>query len=304
MGIQYLRYDQIDKTKWDKTVDNALNGLIYGYSFYLDCLSKNWNALILNDYEAIMPLTWNRKYGIYYLYQPPFTACLGIFGNNLNTDMQEEFLQSIPLRFRYWDIILNHGNYFKSTNYTPYKRVNYVLQLESGYENITSQYRDNIKRNVRKSQHYQLVTKKNIHIDELLVLAREQTKNFSKLSSGDFDNFRKLYNILLGKEKAVNYGVFMPNGTLLSGAAFFFSHSRAYYILVGNHPDGRTLGSSHALIDAFIRDYAGLNMLLDFEGSDISSLAFYYRCFGAKEEFHPAIRLNRLPALLKWLKKD
>ena len=92
-------------------------------------------------------------------------------------------------------------------------------------------------------------------------------------------------------------------GQLLATAVFFFSHNRAYYILVGNHPNGKTLGASHTLIDAFIKDHAGENLLLDFEGSDISSLAFFYSSFGAVEEKYSAVKLNRLPAPIKWLKK-
>ena len=48
------------------------NGLIYAYSFYLDTMAKHWDAFILNDYEAVMPLTWNKKYGITYYYTSPF----------------------------------------------------------------------------------------------------------------------------------------------------------------------------------------------------------------------------------------
>ena len=89
---------------------------------------------------------------------------------------------------------------------------------------------------------------------------------------------------------------------LLASCIFFFSHNRAYYILVGNHPDGRTLGASHALIDAFIKDYAGSEMILDFEGSDIRNLAFFYSGFGAKEEIYPALKINRLPWYVRLFK--
>ncbi|HQW43835.1 MAG TPA: hypothetical protein PLX74_06630, partial [Chitinophagaceae bacterium] len=84
---------------------------------------------------------------------------------------------------------------------------------------------------------------------------------------------------------------------------FFFSHQRAYYILVGNSPNGKTIGASHMLIDAFIKDYAGKNIALDFEGSDIPSLAFFYSSFGAVHETYPALKINRLPFYLKWMKK-
>nr|MBU9937149.1 hypothetical protein [Ferruginibacter sp.] len=101
MAIRYLTYRQIDKPKWDACIDGAYNGLIYAYSFYLDSMAKHWDALVLNDYEAVMPLTWNKKYGIHYLYQPPFTACLGVFGKQLNAATVSDFLKSIPPKFRY-----------------------------------------------------------------------------------------------------------------------------------------------------------------------------------------------------------
>ena len=56
LDIQYLLHYEIDKSKWDKCINGADNGLIYGYSFYLDHMAKHWDALVLNDYEAIMPL--------------------------------------------------------------------------------------------------------------------------------------------------------------------------------------------------------------------------------------------------------
>ncbi|HRF18349.1 MAG TPA: hypothetical protein PK977_09275 [Chitinophagaceae bacterium] len=60
-NIRYLTHREIDKAKWDYRVSSSSNGLIYAYSYYLDTMSKNWDALVLNDYEAIMPLVWNKK---------------------------------------------------------------------------------------------------------------------------------------------------------------------------------------------------------------------------------------------------
>ena len=107
MSIQYLQRHQVDTTKWDHCMDNSSNGLIYGYSFYLDHMSKNWDALVMGDYEAVMPLTWNKKYGIHYLYQPFFAAQLGIFGTGLSPITIRSFLAAIPAKFKYWDFYLN-----------------------------------------------------------------------------------------------------------------------------------------------------------------------------------------------------
>ena len=304
MEISYLTYQQIDKTKWDACISHADNGLIYAYSFYLDAMAKNWDALVLNDYEAVMPLTWNKKYGIHYLYQPPFTACLGVFRNAITAETVNAFLKAIPAKFKYWDIYLNPGNVFKLPEFSLYERMNYVLDLNADYESLYKAYRDNIKRNIKKSEQFGLSIHKNVAIAEVLQLAKEQA---GKFAADDFIRFEKLFELLYKDEKATTYGVYLPlaggEKQLMASAVFFFSHNRAYYIMVGNHPNGKTLGASHALINTFIKDHAGQNLLLDFEGSDIPSLAFFYSSFGATQEKYSAVKLNRLPAPVKWLKK-
>jgi hypothetical protein len=301
--INYLTYQQIDKPKWDACIDEADNGLVYAYSFYLDAMAKNWDALVLNDYEAVMPLTWNKKYSIYYLFQPPFTACLGMFGKSLTAETVNEFLQAIPSKFKYWDIYFNPGNLFKLPNFDLYQRMNYVLNLSNPYEKLYAAYRENIQRNIKKSEQFQLSINKNIAIEDVTRLAKEQANSFAAVAADDFIRFEKLFQLLYSKQKATTYGVYTKDGRLIASAAFFFSHKRTYYIMVGNHPNGKTLGASHALINAFIKDNAGEDIILDFEGSDIPSLAFFYSSFGAVEEKYSAVKLNKLPAPIKWLKK-
>lgn len=303
MAIRYITYQQIDKVKWNACIDNAGNGLIYAYSFYLDTMAKHWDALVLNDYEAVMPLTWNKKYGIAYLYQPFFTASLGVFGNMLNAVLVNDFLKAIPTKFLYWDIYLNSANSFSLKDFALYERVNYVLPLNDAYENLFANFRDNIKRNLKKAAQLNCVVKKDIPVDDVIALAKNQSKNFSPVTTDDFNNIKNIYQQLQQQKKAITYGSFLPNGELVASGVFFFSHGRAYYILVGNHPNGKTIGASHALINAFIKDYAGQNILLDFEGSDIANLAFFYSSFGATAEKFAGLKLNKLPFWIKWLKR-
>jgi len=303
MAIQYITYNKIDKQQWDHCISTADNGLIYAYSFYLDAMSENWDALILNDYEAVMPLTWKKKYGITYLYQPFFTACLGLFGKNISAQQLDDFLKAIPAKFKYWDIYLNHSNVFSLKDFNLYERMNYVLSLQPSYETLLGNFRDNIKRNIKKAQQLNCVIQKDIKIDAVIELSKQQLKSFAPINNNDFDRFKKLYHYLHQQHKAITYGVYTSAKELVASCVFFFSHDRAYYILVGNHPNGRTIGASHALINAFIEDYAGQKLLLDFEGSDIRNLAFFYESFGATQEKYAGIKLNRLPFWAKWMKK-
>ena len=303
-SIRYIPRAEIEIQKWDQCIGNSGNGLVYSFSFYLDMMAKQWDALVMDDYRFVMPLTWNKKGGIHYLYQPPFAPSLGVFGNSVNAEIVRQFVESIPAKFRLVEINLNTNNQLSSiasNDLESLMRKNYILPLRSSYDEIYSHYNDNIKRNIKRSVSMGCLMRENIVVEEIIDLAKDQLNRITHLEQRDFENFRSLYQLMKEKNQAVTYGVY-HNDQLLSAAAYFFSHNRAYYILVGNHPNGKTMGTSHYLIDRFIADHAGADLILDFEGSDISSLAFFYSSFGAKPELYPAIRINRLPWYLKWMK--
>lgn len=294
--IRYLTRKELDVAKWDDCIRRVENGLIYGYSFYLDAMATHWDALVLNDYEMVMPLPWRRKWTIHYLYPPFLTAQLGVFGKNISADVLAAFLNAIPKKFRYWDFPLNRNNLFHLRDFSLYERMNYVLPLNKPYDDLRKGYRENTKRNIRKSLEHDCYAIKDVGVGEVVHLAAAQ---LPQLNQQDLNRFATLFDSLEQKGMAETYGIVSKEGDLLASAVFLFSHHRAYYILVGNHPAGRTLGASHALIDAFIKDHAGQNLLLDFEGSDIDSLAFFYSSFGAQEEKYAALKWSRLP---RWIK--
>lgn len=290
-NIQYLKRPAVDSNKWNACIAVASNGLVYAYTHYLDSMADDWDALVLNDYEAVMPVPWRRKWSIYYLYQPFLTAQLGVFGNDLNQETFAGFLNAVPKKFRLWEFSLNHKNLFAVPGFNLYKRSNYVLPLQKSYEELYRGYRENIKRNIKKSVACGCTITNDVSVDAIIDLARLQA---SDVGEKDFQNFKTLFGLLTEEGDAKTYGVLSNRDELLASCVFFFSHNRAYYILVGNHSAGRALGASHALIDAFIKDHAGQNLLLDFEGSDIPNLAFFYSSFGAAEEKYAAVKFKRL----------
>src|SRR5947209_2599987 len=172
--IQYLPHHQINKSLWDECMDKAPNGLIYGYSNFLDHMAVQWDGLVLNDYEAVMPLPWKKKFGIAYLCQPFLTAQLGVFGKNLSAMLLQKFLDAIPEKFKLWEFSLNHGNHFILQGYQLYDRLNFVLPLNDSYESICNRYRENTKRNVRKTENYHLSINSSEDVREVIGLSKLQ----------------------------------------------------------------------------------------------------------------------------------
>ena len=80
--IHYLKRKDIDIVKYNTCIEASINTRIYAYSWYLDIVATNWDILVLNDYEAVMPLPWRQKYFIKYMYPPAWTQQLGVFSKS------------------------------------------------------------------------------------------------------------------------------------------------------------------------------------------------------------------------------
>ena len=298
--IQYLSHRQIDKEKWDNCLHQSANGLVYAYSYYLDCMAKGWHALVLNDYDAVMPLPAKKKFGINYLYQPFLTPVLGVFGKNIAEQLVNSFLESIPPFFKLWDISLNHSNPVPKKFGRQFKRNNYILGLNRPYVTIAASYSDNISRNITKAIKAGCIIKKDIPLNEIISICRREWPKFTNPGDESFDlittNFSSFSSF------ASSYGVYHPDGKLLSSCTFLKYQKRAYYWLVGNEPEAKEFGASPMLIDQFIKDHADQDLVLDFEGSDSPTVAEFYRRFGAIPEPYTTIYANKLPFPLSLLK--
>ena len=144
---------------------------------------------------------------------------------------------------------------------------------------------------------------KDVDPNNVIETAKVQSKEFSKMEDSEFKKLYVLFTKLKEFGNAMSYGAFDFRGELMSSCIFFFSHKRAYYILAANAPESRGSGSSHFLINGFIKENAGKDMWLDFEGSDVKTVAQFYKGFGAREEIYPALKVNRLPGVLRLFKK-
>jgi hypothetical protein len=299
-NIQYLLHHQINKLKWDECINSAANGLLYTNSGYLDSMAPCWDAIVLNDYEIVMPLPCRKKFGINYLFQPSVTPVLGIIGNIVTPAVIDAFLKAIPRKFKVWDLSFNSSNTILHTGATIIARNNYVLNLNNSYSQISQNYSENINRNIASAIKNGCVIKKGISFTEVAEICKTEFPKFTTVEEGMFEKLHTAYKSCQGNSKI--YGVFTKEGILLASCVFLFFKNRAYYWLVGNTPKSKAYGASSLLIDTFIKEHAGSSLLLDFEGSDAKSVAGFYKKFGALPEVYTTLYLNKLPFPFNLLK--
>jgi hypothetical protein len=299
--IRHLTNNEIDKKKWDDCVHEAFNGIIYFYSWYLDIVSENWEALVENDYERIFPLTAAKKWKINYLYQPVFTQQLGIISKSILTEeLVGSFLEAIPKKFSFAEINLNTFNKVPAGNYKVFQWQNFELDLINSYENLYKAYSTNLKRNLKKADSYKLSLSKNIKPDEIIDLfGANRGKLIKNLNEEDYQKLKRISYIGIYKGFIKTYGVFSGHNELLAGAIFARSKKKMIFLFSGLSAEGKEMKAMAFLLDSVIKEHARQHVTLDFEGSNDHNLARFYQSFGSSLCTYPHIKFNKLPIITR-----
>lgn len=305
--IRYLAHKDIDQTLWDDCVGRSANGLVYAYSWFLNRVAGEWDALILDDYEAVMPLPTRKKAGMSYIFQPHFIQQLGVFGvDRPDKTLVKDFIRAIPEHFRWIDLALNTCN--PITEASPWrleKRITHALDLQPEYWHIRSAYTENTLRNLKKSQKFGVFIGRGNRPDEVIRAFRSgRGKGVSAWSDKEYRMLERLVYEGMHKGTAEVWNAYTAQNSFCAGGVFFRSHRKAIFLFSGSTLAGREQGAMFSLVDHFIRMHAGKALLLDFEGSRDPGLARFYRGFGSKEYVFLQLRINRMPAVLKplaWL---
>jgi hypothetical protein len=304
---QYLSHHQINQLLWDECIANAQNSMPYAYSWYLNTVAPDaWNALVLGDYVAVMPLPTRTKWSIVpYIYQPYWLQQLGIFSTfALSDNLINNFLKKIPVEFKLVDICLNEGNNFgiKQAATTICTRTNYILSLRKPYEALCTAYNQNTRRNLRKAQQSNLYVEFDLSASMLVQNYRQQVGNRQPMLKAEhYQQMETLIREAQKRQMAITIGIFDPNGRLHATAFFMKTHRRLINLLPASTPLGRQSGAMFLLLDTVIKQHAQTPLLFDCEGSMTPSVAQFYAGFGCKPTIYPNLLRNTLPKWVNWL---
>lgn len=303
--IRYLQHGEIDKEKWDDCINRSPHGLVYALSWYLDAVHPVWEALVENDYESVFPLTSGKKFGISYLYQPFFSQKLGVFSKKPDEHINiNAFLEILPDRFRYVDIRLNQANRVNGKYFQVDQNTNLELDLSDNIEILRNGFSENTRRNLKKFMDENIKLKDITGGDILIRIFRSNMgKILPKIRDIHYSGLKKVMDSAFDKETGRILVANNKKVKFLAGAFFITYRNRAVFLFSANTEEGRETRAMYGIIDRFIVENAGSELILDFEGSNNQDMARFYKGFGAKIFYYPGLRINRLPHLVKWIKE-
>jgi len=272
--IQHVSRKLLDLKKYDDCIKKSLQSRVYAFSWYLDIVADHWDVLVLNDYQAVMPIPWKRKFGFKYVTQPPFCQQLGIFSiEAISEETQKQFIKKIPFQFLKVTLAMNSQNILIGQQI----KKNFFLQLNKNHDLLRKNFSKGRKHAINVAEKNQLILEETV-IQSLIDIQKERYNyEFS------IKKLQKLSEQILRKNTGEVVGVFKDE-ILLGGALFLFSRKRVVYLFSAFTEQGRKLQAASYLIDYMIKTNKNSSLVFDFEGGNLPNMAIFYNSFGAEKE--------------------
>ncbi|AEI46462.1 GNAT family N-acetyltransferase [Runella slithyformis] len=311
MPVLLLHRSQLNSTQWDNFIAASPQRILYAYSWYLDTISPDWQALVLakNDqWQTVMPLPCRKKWGLNVVQQPFFCQLLGVF-THPSVDFQEAsnaLLTELTASFCY--ISTYSGRFAEHTIFPEGLKVtnatNLILPLHCPYSVLFQNYTRDRQLNLKRAKNFNWASQQSTDIEPLIQLFSENhaTQIEGGVAGSSFDLLRNV-TALLAQKKALRLVYAVRDGLMEAGVLFaIFSH-RIIYLFNAASPAGRKGNARTWLIDQMIREYAQTDFVFDFESPDIPSIASFYESFGAQKEIYTQLSFNNLPFPLKQIQE-
>jgi len=302
--IRFLTSDQIVKQNWDDLIHASQFPTIFATYDFLTIASKQWGALIFNDYEACMPLPFQKKFGIQYIYTPPFISRLGIFSKIPVDDLLvASFMKSIPKKNKLIELILNPTIPLS----TQQNHTSFFLDLKTDYDILYQNYSENTRRNLKTAAKHNLRLTQEVSTKEITQLfINNRAKNLEHpIPFAHYTILEHLAHFSDTVEKLLHYGVIDPDGNLIAGALFLKDANRFWFWFSGRDNTNFEKRAMFFLIDQMIQQQCNSSIVLDFNGSNNPNIARFYAGFGATsytcpyyQKYDPLTNL-----FIKWYKK-
>lgn len=307
--IRYLRHSEIDSEKWNQTVHNSLFSTIFAEYEMLDLLTgpDTWDAVVQDDYVAVMPLPYRKKGVLKYVYTPFFMPQMGIFSEHEVSPVEvDHFLSEVTKHFVLADIILNEKLNVEKRNMTF---VSHSMSLQFPYNELFGNYSQNTKRNIKAAEKAEcVITRQGESVSDIIQLFVRNKGHQTEVhfTDNDYQRLLQVANYLINRNLLEIYSVRTKDNLLAAGAFFVKDTNRSWFWFSGRDNHLSYCMPMFYLLNEYIHDHAETDLMLDFNGSTNENVARLYRSFGGERYEIPFVRCYKnqfWKAILKLLGK-
>ncbi len=268
MEIRYIQNSDIDRRKWDSCVHYANNGNVFGYRWFLNNISKDWDGLVEGDYTSVMPLFRQKTQFLKrnFLYTPDLIRHAGLYSTSvLSTHRLHLFLKAIPAKYKTINLRLNEQNYLPEAppGFQCCEKQNYQLMLHADYTTLSANYSPALKEKIQQAKKMQFIPSANIRPEKIAAFIREFGPKRKNQEACFHASQRIMYNVL---HRGIGFASALLDADkkIVATAFLIYSHSRILNLISAATPEGKRNGALALLYDLIVQTHAGRPLLLDF----------------------------------------
>lgn len=256
--IRLVPYDKINYKAWDTCINRSSNGLVYGYSWFLDSTCDKWDALVEDDYMAVFPIPLTKKKGRYWISTSKYTLQLGLFATYpLNGDTLQRFIDLIPRKYKKFTLPLN------ALNPIPVGKFQLIDKFVFRKDLIFSL---KMHTHMAKSEHLadigeQMTIIKGVQLAVIINFVLRICKN--KVEAKDILALRKIISFCSRFGFGFSYGVYSSTNNLVGLSYVIRFHNRAYLLFASAEDHEYRQKVLQTLLNRFYKDFENQDLVLE-----------------------------------------
>jgi hypothetical protein len=295
--IEYLKNEEINFMKWDNCINNSHNGNIYAFSWYLDIVCEDWEALIESDYESVMPILPASKAGLKFTFTTYLANQLGVFSTEILDEAKvNAFTKKLQEIYPNFFINLNKFNNIAKELFSQVLIPTYEFDLIGDYNRIRTNYsQDNLRDLTDAENHNISIIRGMLPNDFLQFIAQKHIVTSANLKTRDIRKLRKIIAFVMQHGLGEIYSAYGPNNTLEAAVLFLKSNRKINLLFTAITREGLNMKAMHKVVDQYISKHAGENLTLNFENLAVPDRKAFCQGFGSKEYHYTHLRNPEIP---------
>lgn len=284
--IKIVKYNSLNVDKYLECVRKSEQ---YCYQSEIDFLEssngEDWEFLVEEDYQAVMPVPIIRKLGIKIVLPPPFAQQLGIFSSKDEPYLNQCFFDFLMKKYRVYYYPFNIKNKIEQLHESP----NYYIE-QGDYQSVKSRYSATRRRNVRLNH------KSNSGLAffrdlEIKAMQAFFYKNILGLKSEKMKNrYYEVLEELYSRKRLKIFGVKKDEKWVSMAVVSDFPEERALLCLMN---DKSVQSNAASIIIDGVLEESIQNQTFNFMGSHIPAIQDFNRRFGAVVQSYKIIPVSK-----------
>ncbi|MEJ6583317.1 MAG: GNAT family N-acetyltransferase [Crocinitomicaceae bacterium] len=285
--MRLLARKNINDAVWNRIVENSPIENCILYSWAMDATAENWCAVVDGEYDFFLPIPFSVKLGVKRARQQVYSRQVDFIGDS---KLFPKAIEILKTEFKEFDVRFSETKFGISDQYFQ------ILDLTKEID-----YSTNAKRLIKKAKHFRYEL-----TPDLAPLIELYTSNTHKKLNNSNAYLQRLKRLMQScMENGKGYAFTALDGDKIVGACFIIEDKSTSTYLIGDADlDEKKAGVVYGMIDFAINTAKERNMKhFDFGGSNVASVAQFYRKFGSENKKYTRVNWDKSPFWFKALKK-